>query len=263
MKLAFIGENDLAQVEADALFAREHGFSGLEYNYWREFRDLPADKVRQMRAIHEKHGVRASMFGMWGYNPMSGDPAVREEHQTLLNRSIEFARMLNAEVIVLGAGDLPGEPVGRKVKEFLKVWPPFLEKIEKAGLKPVFYAVHGNMLANIEVFERVWEHIDIRIKYDPANWDHAGLDYLDVVRRYGHKIGYVHIKEHLNMEKKAVSQPAAGMGSIEWGKVFAFLYEHNYSGWLSTEPHGPIWSKGAMRTKMLLLTRKYLDPFLV
>jgi sugar phosphate isomerase/epimerase len=123
--------------------------------------------------------------------------------------------------------------------------------------------VHGNMLADIEMFERVWEHFDIKIKYDAANWDHGGLDYLDVVRRYGHKIGYVHIKEHVNAERKAVSQPAAGMGDIQWGKVFAWLYEHNYRGWLSIEPHGPIWSRGEMREKMLLLTKKYISQFLI
>ena len=51
--------------------------------------------------------------------------------------------------------------------------------------------------------------------------------------------------------------------SIHWGKLFAFLYEHNYSGWLSIEPHGPVWSKGTMREKMLLLTKRHIDQFLI
>jgi len=43
----------------------------------------------------------------------------------------------------------------------------------------------------------------------------------------------------------------------------AFLYEHGYNGWLSIEPHGDVWSQGAMREKMLLLTKRYISQFLV
>ena len=182
------------------------------------------------------------------------------------DRAIDFARQLGAEVIVTGAGDLAHEPLGRKVNEFLKVFPPFLDKIRDAGLKLALYAVHGaSFLDSIEACERLWEHLpDVALKFDPANWDMHGDDYLELARRYGNKIGYVHIKEILNHNgPKALSQPPAGMGSIEWGKLFAYLYEHDYSGWLSIEPHGPTWSKGAMRQKMLLLTKRYIDQFLI
>jgi hypothetical protein len=42
-KLSFIGNNSLPEVEADARFAAENGFEGLEYNYWGNFADLTAD----------------------------------------------------------------------------------------------------------------------------------------------------------------------------------------------------------------------------
>ena len=63
MKLGFIGENHLAGVEADANFAKEHGFVGLEYNYWGDFANLTAEDVAQMRAILDKHGVRPRRWG--------------------------------------------------------------------------------------------------------------------------------------------------------------------------------------------------------
>jgi len=265
MRLAFIGNNDLEGVEADAALAKEHGFDGLEYNYWAQFAGLTMERIKEMRAIHEKHGVEASMLGLWGWNHLSADASERETAHTMLNRAIDFAKELGAEFLVTGAGDIPGEPTGRKIKEFLEVFPPFLEKIQKAGLQVAFYAVHGaSFLDSLETFERVWSHVpELRMKYDPANWQHHGDDYLEVVQRYGHKVGYVHIKEHLYKDGQLVSQPAAGMGDIAWGKVMAFLYEHNYEGWLSIEPHGGIWSRGAMREKMLLLTKKYMGQFLV
>ncbi len=149
--------------------------------------------------------------------------------------------------------------------EFIRVWSPYLDRIEKAGLKIAFYAVHGaTFLNSLEAFERLWDQRpDIRIKFDPANWQHHGDDYLEVVRRYGHKIGYIHIKEHMSIGGQLVSQPAAGMGDIQWGKIFAFLYEHNYGGWLSVEPHGLTWGRSPLREKMLLLTRRHIGQFLI
>jgi len=265
MRLGFIGENSLEGVEQDSRFAREHGFAGLEYNYWGEFKDLTADTVKKMRAIHKQHGVRASMLGIWGWNYLSPDAAVRAEAQQMLDRAIGFAQELEADVISMGGGDIVGEPLGRKVAEFLQVFPPFLDKMHKAGLRPVFYAAHGNsFFDSLAAYEAVWAHIpEVKIKYDPANWRHHGDDYLEVVRRYGHKVGHVHIKEHLYHNGQLASQPAAGMGDIEWGKVMAFLYEHGYDAWLSIEPHGSIWSRGEMRRKMLLLTQRYLGQFLL
>ena len=125
--------------------------------------------------------------------------------------------------------------------------------------------MHGNsFFESIEAYEKVWEHIpDVGIKLDPANIQHHGDEYLPILRDHGDHVYHVHIKEHLYMDGKLVSQPAAGMGDIAWGKVMAFLYEHGYDGYLSIEPHGPIWSRGEMRHTMLLLTRKYMSQFLL
>lgn len=265
MKLGFIGENDLEGVEKDARFAKEHGFEGLEYNYWGTFKDLTEDTVKQMAAIHQEHGIRVSMLGLWGWNHLATDASVRETAHEMLNRAIRFARILGAEHLATGAGDMANEPLGRKVREFLEVFPPFLDKMAQANLKPVFYPVHGaSFFDGIEAYEAVWEHMpEIKIKFDPANWEHHGDDYLDVAQRYGNKIGYVHIKEHLYRDGKLVSQPAAGMGDIEFGKVLAFLYEFGYDGWLSMEPHGPKWGRAPLREKTLLLSKRHIEQFLV
>lgn len=264
MKLAFIGYNHLEGVEADAKFAAEHGFAGLEYNYWGDFKDLKADTVRQMRLILDRYGVGVASLGIWGWNHTSPDPAVQEEALTMLGRAIDFAQVLGAETLVAGGGDV-GPSLDENVAAFARTFPPYLERAEKAGLKVAMYAVHGNsFFTSLAAYERVWEQFpQVTIKYDPANWQHHGDDYLEVVQKHGDKVGYVHIKEHLYKDGKLASQPAAGMGDIAWGKVFAFLYEHGYDGWLSMEPHGDKWSRPPLREKMLLLSKKYLGQFLL
>ena len=160
---------------------------------------------------------------------------------------------------------MPGASQEQKAEEFARVFPPFVEKAAKAGIKIALYSVHGNsFFESVEAYERVWEHMpEVGVKYDPANWRHHGDDYLVMLRHHGDRIAHMHVKEHLYMEGDLASQPAAGMGDIQWGKVMAFLHEHAYAGYLSFEPHGPLWSQGALREKMLLLTQRHIRQFLV
>ena len=127
------------------------------------------------------------------------------------------------------------------------------------------YPVHGNsFFQSAADYERVWElGLDVGIKLDPANIRHHGDDYLAILRDHGDRVFHMHIKEHTYVGGELVSQPAAGMGDIEWGKVFAFLYEHGYDGYLTIEPHGPLWGREPLRRAMLLLTQRYIKQFLL
>jgi len=265
MRIGFIAVNDLPGIEQDAKFAVEYGFEGLEFNYWGNFKDLTADTVSKIRAVLDKQGARASALGLWGWNHIAPDPAVRKESLGQLDRAIEFAKTLGASTLITGGGDIPGALLNDKVAEFAKVFPPYVERAAKAGLKIALYAVHGNsFFTSIEAYERVWERVpDVGIKLDPANIKHHGDDYLSILHKHGKRVFYVHIKEHLYLGGALVSQPAAGMGDIEWGKVMAFLHEHDYQGYLSIEPHGPLWSRPPLRRKMLLLTQRYIRQFMV
>jgi len=265
MKLGFIGDNDLAGIEADAKFSVEHGFEGLEFNYWRDFERLTADTVGQMRDILDKHGVPCAALGLWGWNHISPDVAEREVSLGHLSRAIDFATTLGASILITGGGQMPDASPEENAAEFADVFPPYIERVSDAGMKMAMYPVHGNsFFHSIADYERVWEKgFDVGIKLDPANWRHAGLDYLPVLRDHGDRIFYVHIKEHLYLDGDLASQPAAGMGDIEWGKVMAFLYEAGYEGYLSIEPHGAKWSRPPLRRAMLLLTQRHIGQFLL
>jgi len=285
MKLAFIAMNDLVSMAADAQFAAEHGFAGLEFNYWAGFQDLNVETVTQMRAILDRYRVRCSAFGLWGWNHIAPDAAERRVSLGHLERAIHFAETLGASVLITGGGRIPGASSTENVTEFVKVFPPYLEKARNAGLKVALYAVHGNsFIDSIEDYKLIWAQIpDVGIKFDPANLQHHAVQhppmqhatlqqptvqqpgdaYLPILRDHGDQIYYIHIKEHLYLSGELAAQPAAGMGDIQWGKVLAFLYEHNYTGYLSFEPHGPLWGKPPLREKMLLLTKKYLSQFLI
>ena len=68
MKLGFIAQSDLPGIESDCRFAVDHGFRGLEFNYWGNFKDLTADTVAQIYDLLKHYGVECSTFGIWGWN---------------------------------------------------------------------------------------------------------------------------------------------------------------------------------------------------
>jgi len=264
MKLGFIARNELAAMEEDAKFAAEHGLAGLEFNYWQGFEDLTADTVKAMRGIIDAHGVEASALGLWGWNHISPDAAERETSLGHLARAIEFAGTLGAKVLITGGGDIPEAPLDEKANAFAEIVGPYVERAGKAGIRIALYPVHGgSFLTSLEAYEKVWEKVpEVGIKFDPANVDHHGDDYIAWVRKHGDRMFHVHIKEHLYHDGDLASQPAAGMGDIEWGKIFAFLYEHGYDGYLSMEPHGAKWGRPPLMQKMVLLSKRHIEQFL-
>ncbi|NQT88245.1 sugar phosphate isomerase/epimerase [bacterium] len=265
MKFAFIAENDLPTMEADAQFAGDHGFAGLEFNYWGNFTDLTEDTVRQMRALLDRTGIRCAMLGLWGWNHLSPNVDERTAALAQLQRAIDFAKILEADVFTAGGGEMPDATPEENADEFAEVFPPYIEQVRDAGMAMAVYPLHGNSFFHtIDDFRRVWDKgIDVGIKMDCANFQHAGQRYLPILRDHGDRIAYVHIKEHVYMDGELASQPAAGMGDIEWGKIMAFLHEAGYDGYLSIEPHGPLWGKPPLREKMILLSQRHISQFLV
>ncbi len=263
MKLGFIANSDLPGIAEDCRFAVEHGFEGLEFNYWGNFRDLSAETVRQMRQILDDHGVACSTFGLWGWNHISPNPDERAESLHQLARAIEFAQIIGAPTLITGGGQY-SENLHENVAVFADVLRPAINQVKSAGMQLALYGFHGGFLRTADAFATLWQTVpDVGLKFDPANVDHAGEDYIAVLRNYGSRVTHVHIKEHLNHQGDVASQPAAGMGDIHWGKVFAFLYENQYSGHLTIEPHGPIWGQPPLRRTMLLLTQRYIRQFLL
>lgn len=263
MKFGFIADNDLEGIEADCRFAAEHGFEGLEFNYWATFKDLTAETVGQTKKILDQYGIGCSTLGIWGWNHIAPDAEERAESHRQLERAIEFAQTLGAPILIAGGGEF-SEDDEENVAEYVKVMPPFLDKVAAAGMKTAIYGFHGGFIKNIGAYEKMWDAgLDVGIKLDPANIAHAHQDYIAVLRHHGDKVLHVHIKEHVYHDGDVASQPAAGMGDIAWGKVMAFLYENDYQGYLTMEPHGPKWSRPPLREKMLLLSQRYIGQFIL
>jgi sugar phosphate isomerase/epimerase len=263
VKIGFIAHNHLEGVEEDCRFAAEHGLSGLEFNYWDDFPRLEEDTVRRVRRALDAYGVECSTLGLWGWNHIAPDPDRRAESLRQLERAIDFAQILGARIVITGGGEF-SEDLDENVRTFAEVMRRPINRAKAAGVRTAIYGFHGGFLRSAAAYERLWQAVDdVGLKFDPANVDHAGKDYVDLLRKHAARVWHVHIKEHLNHGGDVASQPAAGMGDIHWGKVMAFLYEVGYDGYLTIEPHGPLWSREPLRRTMILLSQRHIRQFLL
>ncbi len=264
IKLGFIAENDVVKLAEDCRFAADNGYTGLEFNYWANAKDLALDTVKAQKAIMDAFGIECSSLGLWGWNHTAPDATEQAAALEQLDKFIEFAKVLGAKVFITGGGTVEGG-YDANVAAWQKVFPTRVATLEAAGILPSMYAVHGNsFLDSKEAFEKLWAVApSVGMKIDPANLKARGIEYLPFFIEHCRMLYEIHIKEHIYVDGKVASQPAAGMGDIAWGKLFAFMYENDWSGYMVVEPHGPLWGRGELRKKMLKLTQRYISQFIV
>lgn len=63
-------------------------------------------------------------------------------------------------------------------------------------------------------------------------------------------------------DKNLYDNPPAGIDSINWRAFFAILYQHNYDGYLSIEPHSATW-QGEKGEKGVKYTIKYIRDLML
>lgn len=265
MQLGFIGKNDLAGLEEDCAFARQYGLRGLEFNYWADFAQLDEPTVRGMKALLDRYGLACTTLGLWGWNHIAADDAVRSAAHGHLDRAIAFGELLGAPTLILGGGERPGAGLEAQAQVFATEVRPYVDRAAGAGMKVALYGFHGGFLMRQEAYEALWRHLpEVGVKYDAANIDHVGQDYLKLLRDHPDKIYHVHLKEHMyHGLNRVASQPAVGMGDIQWGKIMACLYEADYQGYLVIEPHSRPWATDRLRYTMIRLSAKYISQFLL
>lgn len=263
MQLGFIAHNDVRALEADCRFAASHDFTTLEFNVWHSLAHLDTHTVRDMRRALDAYGLRCSSFGLWGVNHIASDVHVRQTARIERERAIEYAAMLGASVLVLGAGEI-SHVLDENVYTFAHVMRPSIDAVASHKMHVALYGFHNGFLTTPDACERLWSVVgDVGFSLDVAAIMQAGHDALEFVRRHGKRIRHVHIKDIMLQHGSCIAEPPAGMGDVPWGKVMALLYEAEYRGTLSIAPHGPFWSRPGQRERMLLLSKRYLSPFVL
>ncbi|NUT32100.1 MAG: TIM barrel protein [Hamadaea sp.] len=154
----------------------------------------------------------------------------------------------------------PGMPVDPAHALPADAWPGFAARVQEAadrcrdrGLEPVFHYHLGTDVETAEEADWLLELTDVSICLDTGHLLLAGGDPVAAVRRWGHRIRQVHVKDADLSAHTAVRESggdlaalvraggfcALGEGDVEMLAVVSELRRAGYEGWLVVEQDAP------------------------
>ena len=200
------------------------------------FRDLLAGEGLRLSALYA--GARFS------------DAAKADETVAEIERIARFLSALEVDRIVLGPG---GPRTGPTPAEDLK---QACQTIEEAARRTAALGVHacvhphlGTEIQDRAEIDAVMAGTDpelVGFCPDTAHLTGAGMDPVDLIRTYGRRIGYVHLKDigadaPVGPDLNASGTDAMsffcelGRGDVDFPAVLTALTEVGYGGWLTVE----------------------------
>ncbi|MEW6357170.1 MAG: sugar phosphate isomerase/epimerase [Planctomycetota bacterium] len=263
MRIGYIVPEHGTLSEDEATFAEQHGFYWLEFVY-DEFGEKQVAQKEALRATLKKHNLSICAIGVWRREYL--DPDKGKAHVKQLQTAINYAADMECPVVVTGGSVLKDQPIAEAQDQFIKMFKPICKEATEKGVKIALYLGHGNNVLDVpKGTDRLLDGLpEVGIKFDPANPTFRGGDWTPFVHKYADRFFHVHIKDQILIGKELIELPPAGMGDIQWGKLIALLYQHNYRGVMSVEPHGKLWGhQGALRRQCILMSRNHVKQFLI
>ena len=247
-------ENTFQQIVSEMALA---GFTGCEIG-----NKYPSDPVELKKAL-DLRGMRIA--SRWYSSFLLTRPIEEEEKDFIAN--LEFLKAVGANRInvseqsysIQGKTDVPVLTGGHKHVMNDEEWDRFtkglnhLGKIAKDnGFKLCFHHHMGTVVQTSEETDRMMSNTDpdlVFLCYDTGHFTFAGEDPLAMLKKYGSRIGHVHLKdmrlpvvEKVREEGwsflKAVREGAftvPGDGDVDFDPIFKVLSENGYEGWLLVE----------------------------
>lgn len=227
--------------------AQQLGYTAVE-----TFTDVAmkyADDVEQFRDLLGRHGFRLS--ALYGGGRFS-DPASREQVVADNLRVARFLAALGVDRIVFGPGG-PRTPGGTSA-EGLRVAAATIDAAARAcfdvGVKACLHPHLGTEIQDRAEIDAVMEMTNpdyVLLGPDTAHLSGAGIDVAELLRTYGPRVQYMHLKDLTPENPDAESFPMLtgtealpifcelGLGTIDFGPILRAIRDIGYTGWLTVE----------------------------
>lgn len=198
--------------------------------------DIDDAELHELKKNMDKYQIKVSSIG----SPIGkiGINDAFEPHLELLKRVIHIAKELGTKYIRVFSFFIPeGEEPSVYRDEVLRRMRAMCEVAEKEGvilLHENEKNIYGDVASRcLDIFENV-KSTALKGVFDPANFVQCGEEVypkaFDMLKEH---IVYMHIKDALPNGEVVPS----GYGTGEVEKVIKSLYESDYNGFLSLEPH--------------------------
>jgi len=236
-------------------------------NYTNESDDFVAN-VESTKANIAKYGIPIQSVGRW--NPLvniSGklDEAEFGSIQNLLDAAIA----VKSPVFVCGINYAEDISLFKNYCLAVDYFGKLIDHAKSSG-SDIKVAVYNCDWNNFVHSDKAWDVVlgelpELYIKYDCSHSMNRGQDYLYELNKWGERIAHFHVKGTVRTAyDRRVSDPPAGMDSINWPAVFAILYDRGYDAGLSIEPHSATWRADTeLGQKGIRFTIDYIRRFML
>ncbi|OGD44451.1 hypothetical protein A3K69_00080 [Candidatus Bathyarchaeota archaeon RBG_16_57_9] len=278
MKLGFYTSYDAKTVE----FAHGVGFRSMELSAWPDS-SLNADTVTSHRIAEvkkdlEAHDIEISALGYYP-NPLDPDKDKAEEASRYLYKVLELASRMDVPVVCTFAGRDPDRSISENIPLFQKAFTPICEEAESRNLLiavencPMMdrFRLRGE---NIAISPEVWDEMfravpseALGIELDPSHMVWQGIDYIQAIHEYGHRIHHIHAKD-MEINRRTLGRVGIlgqafgeitglghgwwrarlpGWGEINWPGFITGLIEAGYKGNIDIEHEDDVFAAAHAR----------------
>ncbi|WP_027092734.1 myo-inosose-2 dehydratase [Cohnella thermotolerans] len=265
-----LGISPINWVNEDVLSLGDHftfenllaDFSSLGFRATENCRKFPKDPARLKTALAER-GIQ--MTSQWK-GVLFSDPTRREEELMSYRQHVEFLRRMGAQHVVtceLG-GSIIGDPrrsahENHVIPLMPEQWGHMVEGLHQAGqicrehgMKLVYHYHIGTVVEKPDEIDRLMESTDpelVHLLYDTGHAYYGGYDPLELLRKHGDRVAYVHLKDVRQSVLDRVREQGIkfqdsillgvftvpGDGCIDFAPIFRLLRDQGYDGWMIIE----------------------------
>ena len=256
-------------------------------------------KLPEIKAALEENDMECGAVGRWASQIIADDGSVIESEWNEVKAVIDFGAELGASHYLCSVGYNKNLTYYANITAAIKVLRDIVAYAKDKGMTTAIVncMMGGNYIRTPEQWRLVLDEVPgLTLKYDPSHsFVHGGQNgaYMSEAMQWGDRFGYVHIKgviqlgdshepqqwadvdltkkipdykevmfEKMKANSNFYDNPPAGIDSINWRAFFAALYQHQYDGYLSIEPHSRTW-QGEIGEKGLKYTIKYIRDLML
>lgn len=164
-------------------------------------------------------------------------PDVLQEELWRIRTSAEVAAALGARYLVVGGGAIRSS--GIRDEDFRALASGLDRVAEMArglGMEPCYHPHLGTMAQAPDQVDKVLQLTSIPLCPDTAHLVAGGADMQQIIRKYGSRINYVHLKD---LSSDFSTNPFAfqplGKGALDMGGIVSALKQMGYDGWITVE----------------------------
>ena len=267
--------------------------------FGRPMAEIAAAQEEILAAVKET-GVEVGAVGRWASAILDKNGEIIPEEWNEVKAVMDFGAALGAKYYLCSVAYVKELSYYQNITAAIKVLNQIVAYAKERNMEcAIVNCIMGdNYIRTPEQWKLVLSEVPgLGIKYDPSHsFVHGGEHgaYLEEAIQWGDHFKYCHIKgviqvgdsreplhwqlrkvvtAHPELEKDPnftalygegswYDNPPAGIDSINWRAFFAALYQHDYDGYLSIEPHSATWL-GEKGEKGLKYTIKYIRDLMI